>query len=105
MSGHNKKTGIRSVGKQARIPTTPTKVAGSTNIPHFGWEINTGGVTMTKVEKRQLQQVVARLKEDYSVARRIYKDRFGDKESAYQEGRMDTIREVVSKLEKIVERS
>ncbi|NLK40078.1 MAG: hypothetical protein GX303_07580 [Clostridiales bacterium] len=60
---------------------------------------------MTKTEKRQLQQVVSRLKEDYTVARRIYKNRFGEKESSYQEGRMDTIRDVVSKLEKIVERS
>ena len=60
---------------------------------------------MTKTEKKQLEQVVSRLKEDYTVARRIYKNRFGEKESSYQEGRMDTIRDVVSKLEKIVERS
>lgn len=60
---------------------------------------------MTKTEKKQLEQILRRLKQDYSGARQIYKDRFGDKESAYQEGRMDTIREVVSKLEKIVERS
>lgn len=60
---------------------------------------------MTKTEKNQLEQILGRLKEDYTVARRIYKNRFGEKESAYQEGRMDTIREIVSKLEKIVERS
>lgn len=52
---------------------------------------------MTKTEKKQLEQVVSRLKEDYTVARRIYKNRFGEKESSYQEGRMDTIRDVVSK--------
>lgn len=60
---------------------------------------------MTKTEKRQLQQLISRLKEDYSAARAIYKNRFGEKESAYQEGRMDAIRDVVSKLEKITERS
>ncbi len=60
---------------------------------------------MTKTEKKQLEQILRRLKDDYSGARKIYKDRFREPESHYQEGRMDTIRDVVSKLEKVIGRS